>query len=353
LQRNSRKSKKIKGIDMYIKRYTITALIFIILVGWYVYAFVTQNSMGIDFFGIPLPSLSIALWVVIPLIIFYFASVGHMAFYSFLGSLKLRKYEKDYEKLIDSIVDAYLGKEDRNHQFKTPRYNLLGLLIDNTTLFPSQTLTADTKNEKIDNIINIVEDIKSGNVVELKKFSLSPENALFIQNERNRYKKGDISNEEILKNSTKYDESLCKEAYADYAKIVSFSAIEQYKCLLTKETLFDILARIGAKERALEVSNEELILLFKNLDLDSKDYLKISTILASGVIPERRIKLFESLSEENEDAMDAYLFTLFDLEMLAPADEILENSQSSEYLNFKAYRALKESNKHFNINLFV
>ena len=71
------------------------------------------------------------------------------------------------------------------------------------------------------------------------------------------------------------------------------------------------------------------------------------------MLPEERMKLFESLSDTNEEAMDAYLFTLFDLEMLAPADEILEISQPEEYLNFKAYRALKDCNKHYNINLFI
>ena len=70
-------------------------------------------------------------------------------------------------------------------------------------------------------------------------------------------------------------------------------------------------------------------------------------------MPEQRIKLFETLSNEKEEATDAYLFTLFDLEMLAPADEILESSQATEFVHFKAYRALKECNKNFNINLFI
>jgi len=34
---------------MHIKRYTLVSLIFIILVGSYVYAFVTQGSISIDF----------------------------------------------------------------------------------------------------------------------------------------------------------------------------------------------------------------------------------------------------------------------------------------------------------------
>lgn len=71
------------------------------------------------------------------------------------------------------------------------------------------------------------------------------------------------------------------------------------------------------------------------------------------MIPEQRIKLFEMLSDENEEIIDAYLFTLFDLEMLSPANAILDNSQPTEYQNFKAYRALKESGHNFSIYLFV
>ncbi len=338
---------------MYIKRYTIAAFMFIILTGWYVYAFITQDSMSLDFFGVPLPSLSIALWVAIPMVLLYLASTFHMAFYSLMGSFKLRKYEKDYDKLIDAIIEAYLGKENRNHIFKTSRYKLLGKLVDNTVLFPSQGLTPDTDNEKINNIIKLINDIKNGEVVELKKYSLPSDNALVIQNERNRYKKGDLSAEDILSNANKYDKSLCIEAYTDYVKTAPLYAIEKYKEFLTKEALFIILSRVNADENTLEVSNESLIALFEELDLDKNDYIQISIALASGMVPEQRIKLFETLSEEKEEAMDAYLYTLFDLEMLAPADEILENSQSNEYLNFKSYRALKECNKQFNINLFI
>lgn len=338
---------------MHIRRYTITSLIFIILTGWYVYSFITQGSMSVDFFGIPLPSLSTAVWAIVPLIILYIASVGHMAFYSFLGSLKLRKYEKDYEKLSDAIVDAYLGKKQRNHIFKTPRYQLLGSLIDNTTLFPTDSLASDTDNEKINTALKLIQDIKNGNVVDLKKLGLENDNALVVQNQRNLYKNEKITAEEILKNSDKYSDDLCKEAYADFAKIVSLKAIIGYKSYLSKDLLFSILTRVGASERALEVSVEDLIELFEGLDLEEKDYIKISTALSSGMNPEERIKLFETLSNEKEAATDAYLFTLFDLEMLAPADEILENSQDDEFLNFKAYRALKECNKNFNINLFI
>jgi hypothetical protein len=339
---------------MYIKRYTIAAFIWIALVGWYVYAYVSQNSMSIDFFGIPLPSLQVALWVILPLIVLYLASVAHMTFYSILGNFRLRKYEKDFEKMINAIIDAYLGKNDRSYSFKTDRYKLLGTLLENSVVFPKGNISGKINNEKVDNVLKVIESVKNGEVVDLKPFNLPADNDLVLQNIRNSYKKGELKAEDILANASKYPESLCKEVYSDYVKFASVATIEKYKEFLTKDALAIILSRINADENTLDISNEVLISLFKKLELSKQDYIELSVELSkTDMIPEQRIKLFEALSDEHEEAMDAYLYTLLDLEMVAPAKAILENSQPDEFENFKAYLALKECGKHYNITLFI
>jgi hypothetical protein len=339
---------------MYIKRYSIAAFIWMALVGWYVYAYVTQGTMNIDFFGIRLPSLSVALWAVIPLIILYLASVAHMSFYSMLGNFRLRRFEKDFEKIIDAIVDAYLGKHERNYAFKTDRYKLLGTLLEKSTIFPSSELIGTVNNEKIDTVLKLIENIKSGEIVDLKQFNLSPENPLVVQNNKNRYSKGELKADSILSNCTKYADEMCEHVYTDYVKTAALQNIMKYKTFLTKESLHTIMSRINADENTLNILNEELIELLNKIDLSKKDYIEISSTLSTGgMIPEQRMKLFETLSDNHESAMDAYLYTLYDLEMLAPANAILDNSQPDEYQNFKAYRALKESNKNFSIYLFV
>lgn len=342
---------------MYIKRYTIAALILIALVGGFVYTYVSKDTTTIDFFGIPLPALSIAIWVIIPLVLLYIASVLHITFYSFLGTLNTRKYEKDHEKLLDLIIDAYLGKKDRSHVFKTPPYSLLGRLLDNSTIFPNGEITFKFDNEKTQKmsaVLNDINAIKNGEVVDLKVYNLNMENQLVIQNERNKYKKGELSAEDILSNSTKYAEALNKEVYADFAKVASLVNIQKYKALMTKEALFSILSRVNAEEFTLEITNEDIVELIKMVDLDTKELIKLSsTLAASGMIPDQRIKLFEILSDDNESGTEAYLYTLFDLELIDPAFEILDSSQPNEYMNFKAYRALKESHKNFSIELFI
>jgi hypothetical protein len=340
---------------MYIKRYTIAAFIWIALVGWYVYAYVSHDSMSIDIFGVHMPILPLAVWVIAPLVVLYLASVFHMAFYSMLGSFRLRGYEKDFEKIIDAIIEAYLGKKIRSYTFKTERYRLLGRLLEQSTIIPHPELVGSTGNEKIDKVLRIIDDIKRGHVVDLKPYNLLPDNPLMIQNEKNRFKKGDISAADILGNCTKYAEEFCKYIYTEYVKTASLQNILKYKAFLTKESFHEITARINSDLHTLTISNDELLELIKKLDMTKEDYIELSkTLSKAGMIPEQRMKLFEILSNENhEDVMDAYLFTLFDLEMIGLADEILQNAHPDEFENFRAYRALKECGKNFSIYLFV
>jgi hypothetical protein len=326
------------------------------LVGGYVFSYVTQESTTLEFFGIPLPSLSIAIWIVVPLFLLYIASVLHMSFYSMLGGLKVRKYEKDYDKVLDLIVDAYLGKKDRKHTFKTPPYSLLGRLLDNSTIFPNGEINFQfdsDKTKKMTTVLNLINNIRAGEVVDLKGYNLDSDNELVIQNKRNKYKKGELKAEDILSNPKKYAKKLAQEVYVDFVKDASVSAIDKYKEFLTREAFDIIIARVNADENTLEISNEALIILLSNLDLDTKDYIEISRLAAKSMIPEQRIKLFETLSNDKEEAVDAYLYTLYDLEMIEPANALLDISQPDEYQNFKAYRALKECGKHFSIDLFV
>ncbi|MEJ2414950.1 MAG: hypothetical protein P8Y22_06765 [Sulfurimonas sp.] len=339
---------------MYIKRYTIASLIWMALVGWYVYAYVTQDSFSVNLFGNTLPAITIALLVIVPIFVLYIASTAHMWFYSLIHTFKDRKYQKDYEKIIDAISDAYLQKTERHNEYKTPRYKLLGMLLENTALLPLKDIAGKTNNEKLDTILGILNKIKSGEVVDLKSYGLQVDNELVIANKRNKYKNGLISAETILGNTAKYADVLCKEVYVDFVKSASLDDIEKHKKFMSEEALNIVFARINADENRLEVPNDKLIELMKLLDLDKTKLINISrTLSKSSMIPEQRMKLFETLIETNEAAMDAYLYTLYDLEMLAPANDILNVASQDEYLNFRAYSALRECGKNFHIDMFI
>jgi hypothetical protein len=210
------------------------------------------------------------------------------------------------------------------------------------------------ENEKINRVLYAISKVKNGEVVDLKPYNLAPTNELVLQNEKNKYKMGALDATIILANPAKYTQEFCEEVYKDFVKTASLSEIQKYSKCMTKEALYEILARINADENRLEISNEDLIELMKKVTLTKEDYIEISTLLSKGhMLPEQRMKLFEILSDKNEEAMDAYLYTLFDLEMLNLAHDVLQNTQPDEYQNFKAYYALKECGKNFSIELFI
>ena len=338
---------------MNIKRYTMASALLIMLVGWYVYAYITQEKMSIDFFGIHLPNLSIFLWVILPVVVLYFFSVLHMSLHRLVALFRLRKFRKDSEKMLVCLSDAYLGKKDRNFNFKTPRYQLFGSLIDNSTLIPNDRISRNTSDEKLNKVLNTIADVKDGQVVDLKAYNLPADNYLVAKNNENRYRNDKINAETILVSSENYSKEFCSEVYDEYIKIASFIAINKHKKFMTKESLKTILNRLSAKDNNLEITNEEIIILLDNLELDAKDYIEVSLVLANKMDPELRIQLFKEISTANEVALDAYLYTLLDLEMIGVASEILDNSQAGEFLKFKAYMELKDSSNNYNISLFI
>ena len=318
---------------MYIKRYTVAAFILMALVGSYFYISFPNEKLAITVVGINLPSLSIAVWIVLAMFVLYLSTVGHMLYYSIVGSFKLRKFRKDSETFVDSVSDALLGRIERNHSYKTERYGVFGKVLDASRLNVLENIAA-TGDEKLDQTIELLNKIKNGEHVDLKKYRLSQKNPLVQENDLNAYNAGDIAEEQILSNADKYSEELVSLAFMNYAKTAPLHQIEKYKAFLSKEVLFKIVARVNADENILDISTDHLVSLFSEVEDES-------------------IKLFKQLSDYNDIATPAYLYTLFDLEMIAPAEEILENSQPDEYTYFKAYKALKDCHQHFSIELFI
>ena len=199
----------------------------------------------------------------------------------------------------------------------------------------------------------MLSDVKTGTVVDLKKHHLDADNELVLLNQKNRMQNLDLTSEEILNKSENYNKDVLEKAYANYAATAPMYALEKYQDYMTKDALFIILARVNSDENALDVSNESLLELIGRLELTEADYLSISKELSIHMIPEQRMKLFETLADKNEEAHDAFLYTLFDLEMIDTAKEFLETQGSDEAMKFRAYLAIKECGHNFNINLFV
>jgi len=339
-------------MTMYLKRYTLGTLALMLFTGWYISQFLGYDQPeAISFFGIHLPPLPVAVLVLFPVFVLYVASVLHMTYYSLKSFFKLRNYQKDYTMLVDMIMDELLNK-DHHYHFKTQPYKLLAKVLENTSMTIDDNIEL-TDNEKVNTVMNMLSDLKAGKVVDLKKFNLDTTNPIMVQNQKNRMMNLDLSPEEILSKNEKYSQDIVEKAYVNYVAEAPMYAIEKYQEFVTKDALYIILARINSEENTLEISNESLLELLDRVELSRSDYLSISKELSIHMIPEQRIKLFEILAEKNEEANDAYFYTLFDLEMIDKAKECLDAVGIDDAQKFRAYLALKEAGHNYNINLFV
>ena len=339
---------------MYLKRYTVASLLLIGLVGWFIYVSTGAAETSLSFMGINTPAIYIAAIVAAGMGVLYVASLLHMAFYTMLGSFRLKKYEKDYAVFVNALYDAILAKPHREHKFKTQRYKLLGKLIDNSTISPDASSLLGIENEPLRSLMEIIYKVNKGESVNLKKLNLPYDNPLMVQNAKNRYKAGEISAEEILINNKNYVQDFLISVFEDFIQTApSEKIMKYYQDYMTKEAFFSILKRMDNGDKTLKFSVEELTKLLDTMKLSKKEYLEVAKMIAKGMMPEDRLELFKILSEKDEEAMDAYLFTAFDLEMIDLADEILEASSPEEYQNFRAYKTLKECNHNYKIELFV
>jgi hypothetical protein len=336
---------------MQLKRYTIASLILMILVATAAYS-IDNGSISFDLIGIHFPNLPIAFWVVVPLAIMYLASLLHMGVYALVGNFKLRRLNKDHEKMIDALRDSLLGLHERNYVYKSDSYKLMGKLIDHSIILPYETLRS-IGNEKIDEALELMRDVKENKKVDIKKFHLPSTTSIAIQNNLNRLERGEMDADSILSRPDSYGEIVCAKAYESYVKTASVGSITKYKHFFTKSSLLDFVQRINAAENGIQISNDELVAIFSTLKLDSNDWIDLSDAMSRNMLPEQRIRLFEMLSEHNDEAMEGYLYTLYDLQMIDTANEILNNTANNDYQIFKAYRDLKRANKHYDIAIFL
>ncbi|NOQ31337.1 MAG: hypothetical protein GQ570_09460 [Helicobacteraceae bacterium] len=336
---------------MYFKRYSIAILLFILIVSFYI-AYNTANPIvSVGIYGFSGPHMPLAYYSAGVMLVMYIATIFHFSFYNFLKNRDIAKYKKDFDKFARSFGDALLAKENRSNTYKTEPYKAVGSIVDNATISLSDDFQSNS--EELNEILSVINRIHNGEIVELKKYNLSQDSELVQLNNINSYKNGSLDVEEILNKQDKYTKELIELAFMGYIVDAPLYAIEKYKELMSKKSLLKILTRINSDENRLEIPNETIVSFFSLLELNEEEFLQNSAALSKSMIPDQRVKLFEMLSESNEIATAAYLYTLFDLEMIDKADEILESSSENDFVHFRAYRTLRENTNKFSIDIFL
>ncbi len=336
---------------MHLKRYTFFSILLIALIGVVVYSQL-ETKYTFDILGIPV-TLPVAVWVIIPMVLLYFASLFHMAYYSFKGYLKGKKYKKDYETIIKSIFNAIL-REPKINSYKTAEFKNIGSITDRSNIILNE-YNFDWKDDTLRKAVQYVKDIERGEYIDIKEIKFSPNNPIYIKNLENKMLEEPTYSGVILKKCNEFPKETCIKALKTFITYAEISKIKDFAKIFDKETLYELIDIAKNEERKLDLNVTDLIYILQEskIKMDQKDYIDLAKTVKELFLPDERLKLFELLKNSDEKAESGYIYTLFDLEMIDKAKDELENSEDNDFLNFKAFLQLKECGRNYPLELFV
>ena len=337
---------------MGIKRYILLTVVYMLAIGLYVYSFNgDMYTLEVYAFSLELP---VALWIILPTILLSIASVTHMMYYSLKDFWKSRSINKDFDNFKIALSEKVMG-EDSVVKYKTEFFKFVGKSMKMLDYKEIEDFISD--DEKIELNRQVVKNLNDGKVVELKKYRLSSENKLLEQNNFNRLTEDVKYASTILKECKDENSKLCQKAYCEYLKYASFEDIKKIGFKPTKE-MFRVLMERYLEEEGTESINidldsiEELLMQFK---ANREDYLELAYEIKTKLDPDALIALFEKLynSTDHSAASDAYLYILYELQMIDKIRDILENSDEDEFVKWKTILFLRDHGKNVDSGLFL
>lgn len=325
---------------MNSRRFLIYAVAYTALVALVVYS-LFPNDATVGAFGYSF-TLPIAIWVAIVVGVLGLFALAHMVYHGFLVYKFKRAIKKDgqiYKDLAKSVLLASpFGKK-----FHTNSFDLAASVTSYLSPYKNE-LHPKINDEELFEIASIVERVNSGEVVDLKRFRLEKENPLNLTNEINKVNKLKDHYLDVLKNKDEYPACVSEAAYkmlileGDYANIKKYS-------INSRSTGDEISIIKRFVDKTISLSPDEVFELINDDRFSQAEFVKLASMLSASLAPDAYLNIFDKLRSSHTQADSAYLYVLFELSMLDEAREILQNSASDEFSEFKALLFLRDNSK--------
>ena len=309
---------------------------------------VNPNNYPIEVMGMNL-NLPVAVWIVLPMALMLLFTVLHMAFYGFRGYMTRKKWERDTQSLEDALYWALL------HEPKEQKYLIDDIKKSAVLLGKSHVDVIDGVeglSERLTKIVNIVNKIKNGEYVDLKENKLTKVfkegNPYLIRNRLNRLDADPAFVQEVMRSSSKYSDQVRTRALEIFAKKATFVDARKYAKVFDIKSFFIMLERLD-REEELELTGDILDDFVEALKLKCSDFVRIAKITKRHFRPDENLAHFRRYQKENPKAQNAYLYLLFEYEMLDEIARYLDEQEENEFMKFRALYELKKLNKGFKL----
>jgi len=331
---------------MGLKKYIALSLLLIIAVYIFVFSIQTGNyTVNILDYTIDLP---IAVWIILPAGVLFLATILHIVFYGFKNYLQASSIKKDEENIIEFFKDVLL-ENNSNKKFKQKALKELSDILVQMKLMPKSD-SFDSTNSDIKNIVNNIIKINSGEYVSDKSFKFNKNGEIAQKNILNRVSSDVDYAIDVLKKSKDFSSKIVKAAFNNVVKNKSMTTIKKLLdgLKLDKEMVLELMKK-DSENSEFALEHESIIKYTKDVDFNKEDYLTFAKLYKKSIQPDELIKLFETISNENELAIDAYLVILFEYEMIDKVREALNSYGKEEYQPYRALLDLKDSGKYYTL----
>ncbi len=332
---------------MRLGLYIFAALTLMGIAGALAYT-VNPNNYIVEFMGINF-NLPVAVWLVLPMGILLLFTVIHMFYYSLKGYFKLKKWQKDASTLDDALYWS-LVNEPKEQKYVMDEIKGSAVLLGKSSLNVHDAV--EGLNPRLSKVLNIINKIKAGEYVDLKENKMSKVfsegNQYLIQNRMNRLQHDPEFVEEVMKSSSQYSKPVQKEALDIFARKETFFKARKYAKIFDAESLHVMLSRV-AHEEDMGLNAEILNDFVAALKLNCSDFVKIANVTKKVFSPAQNLALFKEYQSKYPKAQEAYLYLLFDYELLDEASAYLDEHEEHEFLKFRAFYELKKSHKKFKL----
>ncbi len=332
---------------MGLKKYILASLLFIAVVAVFVYSLVPTSSYEVTLFGKAF-LFPIAVWIALPLVVLFIASVIHMMFYGFKGYLTTSSLSKDESNIVRLLKNKLLKKEEPI-SFKNPIFQELGEIISQLELEIKKD-EFSSRNTEIDTLAKDLIDIKNKKFVSTN-YKLSNKNEIAIANNINKIQEQSDWAVDVLKKSEEYTINEIEIALEKVLDDKSMTTLKKVlpSLKLNKKMLFNILQKDSIQDE-FSLEKDELIKIIKQVELTKQEFLQIAKMYKKSLIPDEIISIFEELSNTNEAALEGYVYVLFEYEMIDKIRDIFASVADEDLIAYKALLELKDSGKQYTLD---
>lgn len=332
---------------MRLGLYIFAALTLMAIIGVFTYT-INSNNYPLEFMGINF-TLPVAVWIILPMMVLLVFSIIHMIFYGLKGYFKLKKWERDAATLSDGLYWS-LVNEPKEQKYAIDEIRSSAILLGKSTLEVKESV--EGLNPRLANVVNIINKIRNGEYVDLKEQKMPKVfhegNPLLIQNRLNRLNTDESFAEEVMKSSSSFSKAVQQKALEIFARKETFQKARKYVNIMDAENFLVMLERVNTEEN-MGLSKEILNDFVEGLELECADFMKIADTTKKHFAPNENLSLFRQYQLENSKAQNAYLYLLFDYELLEEVGIYLDEQEKDEFIKFRAFYELKQSDTKYKL----